>query len=434
MKTLILRVLVVWLALGAMTMAAPPELRTWTAQSGAQVKARLIEQKDANVILENANGERFEIGLDKLSPQDQKYIQGLPKAAAPAAAAPAASGPLAVDPEGKWKAGTVSDEIECKKNSQWTYLLYVPKAYDPKQKWPVLFVAAHSGATPADLKLFVPGAETCGWIVAFSEQARTQSEDSDTAVRAMVNDVLARFPIDQKRMYGAGYIDGAAYAVNLAGQHKDPPLAGLLLINGNQADVRKVPSETVAYGLCGCNCGCRGAMIRMFHELHGDNDHLRFFAGQNNWPSPELIRDGMMWLHYAGLQAATLMDQELLKERKAFAKKMQDEINHLKDTDPERAAEWTEALLGPGGMENPMALLNPQLSALLKNPRTKLYLDGQKDLSRLLRRYFPPPNTGNDLGKEGDAEARKLANTYKDCSLGDVFTGLTQVTVAIPRD
>jgi len=53
------------------------EVRTWTSVSGAQMEAEFVERVIDDVVLQNAEGEKIEIRMNQLSPEDQKYVANL---------------------------------------------------------------------------------------------------------------------------------------------------------------------------------------------------------------------------------------------------------------------------------------------------------------------------------------------------------------------
>lgn len=79
---------IVLLALVALTYATEaPESRTWRSVSGSEVDASFVKLQDGAVYLKKADGKEMKIGLDRLSPEDQKIIKQLAEASpAPAPA------------------------------------------------------------------------------------------------------------------------------------------------------------------------------------------------------------------------------------------------------------------------------------------------------------------------------------------------------------
>ena len=62
--------------LASVTSMAHGEVRKWTDQSGSySVQAEFVELADGNAVLKREDGRVIRVPLDKLSPQDQEYVQ-----------------------------------------------------------------------------------------------------------------------------------------------------------------------------------------------------------------------------------------------------------------------------------------------------------------------------------------------------------------------
>jgi hypothetical protein len=56
------------------------EVRSWTSTTGAKVEASIVEEKGTYVVLKSAEGKTFQIARNRLSKDDQSYIEELKKA------------------------------------------------------------------------------------------------------------------------------------------------------------------------------------------------------------------------------------------------------------------------------------------------------------------------------------------------------------------
>jgi hypothetical protein len=108
----------------------------------------------------------------------------------------------------EYEPGRVVPEIRCKGASDYSYILYLPKSYDParEEKWPVLFLMGPDGGTTNGIQRYIPGADQCNWILAMSIQSKNENDGpvSHAAITAMVEDVFTRFPVNKKRCYASG--------------------------------------------------------------------------------------------------------------------------------------------------------------------------------------------------------------------------------------
>ena len=118
--------------------------------------------------------------------------------------------------------GTVIEKVVCASQPDQAYSLYLPSTYTPERQWPVLYAfdARANGKTVAEL--FQRAAETYGWIVVSSWSTASDvggdrpMEGNFAAMRALWADTHARFSIDDRRVYAAGYSGTVRFACILA--------------------------------------------------------------------------------------------------------------------------------------------------------------------------------------------------------------------------
>jgi len=99
-----------------------------------------------------------------------------------------------------------------------SYVLYLPNAYRPDRKWPILYVLdARSNGLEAG-KRFLAGAERYGFIVASSNNSFSdgEREPNIVAMRAMWADTHYRLAVDTRRVYVAGFSGTVRFACQRA--------------------------------------------------------------------------------------------------------------------------------------------------------------------------------------------------------------------------
>src|SRR5689334_14111283 len=99
-----------------------------------------------------------------------------------------------------------------------SYMLYLPNAYRPDRKWPILYVLdARSNGTEAG-KRFLAGAERYGFIVASSNNSASdgETEPNVVAMRAIWADTHYRLAVDPRRAYIAGFSGTVRFACRRA--------------------------------------------------------------------------------------------------------------------------------------------------------------------------------------------------------------------------
>jgi predicted esterase len=126
--------------------------------------------------------------------------------------------------------GEVIPRVVCQAKPAFSYALYLPTGYRADRPWPVLFGFSPGGAGEEPVRLFQKAAERFGWIVVGSNDSRNGPlRPALEASEALWEDVHARFAVDPKRSYGAGFSGGARMALRLALKHPRE-FAGLISI------------------------------------------------------------------------------------------------------------------------------------------------------------------------------------------------------------
>ncbi len=114
--------------------------------------------------------------------------------------------------------GTVIEKVVCAGQPDQAYALYLPSAYTPERAWPVLYAFDARGQAKPVAELFRQAAEKYGWIVVSSWSTASDvagdqpMEGNFAAMRALWADTHARFAIDDRRVYAAGYSGTVRFA------------------------------------------------------------------------------------------------------------------------------------------------------------------------------------------------------------------------------
>ena len=319
--------------------------------------------------------------------------------------------------------GQTSTEIKAP-GSEWSYFVYLPKAYTPNRKWPILFVMSPGGGDAGTLGGYIPAAEMNNWILAISVQSRNSFSGCEAAVTAMLNDACHLLPIDPKRLYASGYSGGARVAFGLAEQMRVKGFAGLLLC-GAGGHAERLSPKTVLFGLCGSNCFNRWDMTITFKDAKNDQSRLRFYVGGHDWGSPEMLQYGVAWLNARFFKNIPPNNPALTEERKQLIAKIKEQIAKDTPEDVEKAYEWALCLaaLAPSNI----APETQPLQALLKNPKVQRYAAGLKEMDAFVKRRFGVDrmdyknNNGTPAAKR---DADRLAEKYADTGLASLFTRL----------
>jgi predicted esterase len=114
--------------------------------------------------------------------------------------------------------GQLVEKVAVQADASQSYALYLPKAYQPDRKWPILYVFdARSNGVAAGQR-FLAGAERYGFVVASSNNTFSDGaiEPNVAAIRALWADTQARLAIDGRRVYAAGFSGTVRIACHMA--------------------------------------------------------------------------------------------------------------------------------------------------------------------------------------------------------------------------
>lgn len=196
--------------------------------------------------------------------------------------------------------GVVIDPVRCLDDPAQGYALYLPSAYRPGRPCPVVYCFDPGGRGRIPVELFRDGAEKHGWILVGSNNARNGPwEAIHAATQAFWRDTRARFAIDGKRIYAAGFSGGARAACGLS-RMLSIRVAGVIGCGAGlpewlePADMSAVPW----YGIVGLRDFNYHEMQQLERALRAQGGRcvLRMFQGKHSWPPARLAADAFDWL------------------------------------------------------------------------------------------------------------------------------------------
>jgi hypothetical protein len=324
----------------------------------------------------------------------------------------------AVPAADSFETGRVIREVRCRRSPDFSYMLYLPSVYAAEREvnWPVLFVMGPDGGTEEGIRRYIRGAELNRWIVVMSNEAKDGFESSRQAVAAMVNDVAARFPVDQRRCYAGGMGSGARLAFWLANA-QPKMIIGILPCGAGDAGNR-YETQALAYGLCGARCFTRWDMAVTFNEHIRFRGRLRFFPGGHEWADENLCFDAMTWLN-----GKYLAEEGVREEVSRFSDKLFRMLLQRYETDPYFTYE--NALVLAEVEKAPHADQAREIAEqFVRDPRFEGYLDARSDMDKFVEKHFntdPADFRRNRLTRRQKEKADELLEQYADTPLAPVF-------------
>ena len=199
-----------------------------------------------------------------------------------------------------------------------TFELYLPAAFDPARRWPLLLVFDPRSRGRLAAETFVPAAEQWGWIVASSNNTISDGpfEPNLRAVNAMFPDLMARLPVDDRRIYAAGFSGGAIVAW-VVGQQTGR-LAGVISVGGRPVEgLEDQPPRFALWATAGTT-DFNYQPTRHLDELaaRGLRAHrLEYFEGEHSWFGAEDAARALAWLEVVAMREERRPTDATLVER-----------------------------------------------------------------------------------------------------------------------
>jgi len=197
-----------------------------------------------------------------------------------------------------FQTGVVLDQVVAANHPGQSYALYLPSNYSPDHSWPIVFSFDPSAYGKAPVELQKEAAEQLGYILAASNNSRNGPHGPQIeAANAMVQDVASRFPIDERRIYFAGFSGGARVAAMLAVSCQCT--AGVLLNGAGFLSGTEPPrgSTFAVFSAVGDFDFNYAELIPLQDKLSqaGYPHWLRVFDGRHQWAPPEVMQEALAW-------------------------------------------------------------------------------------------------------------------------------------------
>ncbi len=210
--------------------------------------------------------------------------------------------------------GRILPKVACEADATQTYAIYVPSAYSPEKKWPVIFCFDPGARGTAPVERLQSAAEKYGYIVAGSLTSRNGPVAANiAAMQAMVNDVNAHLAIDPNRLYAAGLSGGARVATQMAlgGLAK-----GVIACSAGFPDPEEIPGRVpfVFFGTAGTEDFNYGEMKRLDSDLTDRKAAHRIvvFNGTHEWAPVALLAEAVEWLDLQAMRTGARPRDEAL--------------------------------------------------------------------------------------------------------------------------
>jgi len=203
--------------------------------------------------------------------------------------------------------GQLVEKIICTRDPNQSYALYLPRNYDQRRKWPVLYAFDPGARGRVPVERFKDAAEQFGWIVVGSNNSRNASiQSSIDAWNAIVRDTTDKFSIDDGRAYAAGFSGGARVALTFATECKDC-LAGVIA-GGAGFPPGIEPAATMRfaiYAIAGIEDFNFPEIKELDEKLTRVNiaHQIATWEGRHEWPPAPVTQDAVAWMELMAMKS-----------------------------------------------------------------------------------------------------------------------------------
>ena len=207
--------------------------------------------------------------------------------------------------------GKVIAVVACASDPSQSYALYLPSAYTPEKRWPIIYAFDPLARGEVPIDLYREIAEKYGYILAGSNNSRNFSPaESERGTGAMWNDTHARFSIDGRRTYATGFSGGARAAGALAMRCTQCRISGVIAHGaGYPARASVTADDRLLYFFSVGNRDFNWPeviSIRRQREELGLPYRARVFEGSHRWAPAEIFEDAVEWLQLKAMQSAVI--------------------------------------------------------------------------------------------------------------------------------
>lgn len=214
--------------------------------------------------------------------------------------------------------GTVHASVTAIADATNSYALYLPSAYSPAKRWPLLLVFDPFARGEVSVKLFHEAAEKYGFIVAGSNNSRN-FEDPSAAIRALWADMKERYAIDPRRIYTAGLSGGARVASTVALACKNC-IAGVIANGAGLPNGATPPGPEVSdwFLVAGTTDFNYPEQLHLKESFDARKVVSRFvvYEGPHNWMPKEFAERAVAWLQLrAMVKGLVPIDKEFIAQQ-----------------------------------------------------------------------------------------------------------------------
>ena len=199
--------------------------------------------------------------------------------------------------------------VTCASDAAQSYAVYLPSAYTPQKRWPIIYFFDPAGRGRRPLELYKDVAETYGFILVGSNNSRNFSSDQGKAVNAIWQDTHARLELDEHRSYASGFSGGARVAGAMALSGPPGQIAGVIAHGAGYPSGKAGSKDTLPYFFAVGDQDFNWPEvinIRREREEQGSPYRVRVYAGRHQWAPAAVMEEAVQYMNLKAMQAGNL--------------------------------------------------------------------------------------------------------------------------------
>jgi hypothetical protein len=184
--------------------------------------------------------------------------------------------------------------------------LYLPSAYTPAKRWPIIYFFDPGGRGRRPLELYKDVAEKYGFVIVGSNNSRNFGSDQSRSVNAIWLDTHLRFALDGHLTYVSGFSGGARVAGAMALSCHQCQIAGVIAHGAGYPTNWGEAKDKLLYFFAVGNQDFNWSevmTIRREREDKGLPYRVRVFSGPHQWAPAPVMEDAVEWLMLRAMQA-----------------------------------------------------------------------------------------------------------------------------------
>jgi hypothetical protein len=238
----------------------------------------------------------------------------------------------------KFPTGTVIDKVSCKADTSLSYAMYIPKEYDSKKTYPVIYAFDPHKTGKLPVTLYKDLSEKYGYIIIGSNNSENglDFKQVQQIANVMFSDSKKRLNINTDRIYLMGFSGGARIAHGIALLNHD--IKGVICCGAANPAVNagEARNNYTFFSIAGLD-DFNYTEMKKYELVELSARKLKHyfisFDGKHEWPMAEIMQEAFKWqtLNEKRKDTSAKNDPSIMQELAKEKQKLEELINENRD-------------------------------------------------------------------------------------------------------